>query len=242
MRLLANRSKRPLNETTERLKNLTSELKSADKELKNVRARQHRMTRKLTEVLIEKNSLEAQSEELHRIYMNKIQTLDNVEKARSRQMDSARKQEEDRVNLFHVLNGDGDEASEKQVKKNIFFFSFFFISLLSSQLRFFAFSLAHNFFFVLFCSFVFFCVFLCFFSQLKLGLLSGIMKGKTVTARANLLKKSNDELIQAFEKMMEVAADQNIISVTEKFLNRNVTTGVCFLSFCFFCLTHHVSI
>ena len=68
------------------------------------------------------------------------------------------------------------------------------------------------------------------------------MKGKTVTARANLLKKSNDELIQAFEKMMEVAADQNIISVTEKFLNRNVTTGVCFLSFCFFCLTHHVSI
>ena len=129
MRLLANRSKRPLNETTERLKNLTSELKSADKELKNVRARQHRMTRKLTEVLIEKNSLEAQSEELHRIYMNKIQTLDNVEKARSRQMDSARKQEEDRVNLFHVLNGDGDEASEKQVKKNIFFFSFFFLFL-----------------------------------------------------------------------------------------------------------------
>ena len=130
MRLLANRSKRPLNQTTERLKNLSLEINSANKELKNLKARSHRMKGKLTQVIIEKNNLELQSKELHLIYQNKISTLDSVEKARSSQMKTARKQEEDRVSLFHVLNGDGDEASEK---------------------------------------------------KLKLGLLSGIMKGKTVT-------------------------------------------------------------
>ena len=62
-------------------------------------------------------------------------------------------------------------------------------------------------------------------NRLRKGLLRGVMKGKAVNARANILQKTNDELNSAFEKMMEVAADHDVNSVCNKFMERGTKTN-----------------
>lgn len=55
---------------------------------------------------------------------------------------------------------------------------------------------------------------------LKNTLMMRTFKGKAVNARANLMKKHNDELTAAFTKMMKAARDEDIQSITEKFIHR----------------------
>ena len=173
MRLLTNRARYPLKASTKRLEKLKKELSSASRELKNLQARQHRLDGNCDKVFMEKKNLEQQSKDLYNIYAMKVKALENVEKQRRKQSDNANKQEEERINLYHVLHGDRGVEAENQLKTN---------------------------------------------------LMRGMMKGKAVTARANILQKTNDELNKAFKKMMEVAADNNIDSVSQKYIEKGIKT------------------
>ena len=56
---------------------------------------------------------------------------------------------------------------------------------------------------------------------LKSTLLMRTMKTRAVDARASLMRKQNDELYAAFTKMMKIARDDDIHSITDKFIHRD---------------------
>ena len=119
MRLLVNRAKYPLKTSTKKLGELKKEIIKANHELKNLKSRQHRLNDKRDLTLLEKNDLEKQCKDLYNIYLNKIKTLNNVEKARQNNFEQGKKQEVERLALKAVLNGDRGIEAENILKKGL---------------------------------------------------------------------------------------------------------------------------